>query len=73
MAKKIAKTDAAVMNSLYAAELTKAGVKTAAEDNGQDPGIQAFKDHEEYQETLKNAMSADASIEGTDPNNVITD
>ena len=30
MAKKIAKTDAAVMNSLYAAELTKAGVKTAA-------------------------------------------
>jgi hypothetical protein len=75
MAKKIAKIDADAMNSLYAAELTKVGVKIAAtDDNGQDKSIQAFEDHTAYIQTLEAAMKNDKNIDGgTDPNDKIAD
>lgn len=75
MAQKIAKVDAAAMNSLYASELEKAGIKIAADNEG--PGgkdIQAFEDHKDYLDTVKNAMTADNSVEGsTDPNDKVLD
>jgi len=62
MAKKIAQVDAQAMNSLYASELTKAGVKFAAADDNK--GIinapAAFEDHAEYLATLKSVMSEDS-------------
>jgi DNA-directed RNA polymerase subunit E'/Rpb7 len=61
MANKIAKIDADAMNSLFASELTKAGIKVAAAD---DKGIinapQAFEDHQSYLETLKSVMAEDS-------------
>jgi hypothetical protein len=76
MAQKIAKVDAEAMNSLYASELEKAGIKTSAADN-ESPGgkdIQAFEDHKAYLETIKSAMSADSKVDGGgDPNSVTLD
>jgi hypothetical protein len=78
MAKKIAKTDADAMNSLYASEYDKmAGVKSAAngdvkDQNGAPEAPQAFKDHEEYLEVLSSALKADAS-QDHDPNDKILD
>lgn len=74
MAQKIARVDAEIMNSLYAAELEKGGIKTAADNEG--PGgkdIQAFADHKDYLETVKSAMTADESIEGSNPNSPTVD
>jgi hypothetical protein len=59
MANKLAKVDAEAMNSLYASELTKAGIKTAADDKGIINAPQAFEDHQSYLETLKSVMSED--------------
>ena len=75
MANKIARIDAEAMNSLFAAELTKAGVKVAAtDDNGQDKGIQAFADHADYIATVKSAVESDKKAEGsTPPNDPILD
>ena len=75
MAKKIARADNDAMNVLYATELAKAGVKVAAaDDNGQDKGIQAFEDHGDYVKTLESALKNDKNIEGSgDPNDAIKD
>lgn len=58
---KIAKVDSEAMNGLYASELNRMGVKTAADDK--DKGIinapAAFEDHAEYLEILKSVMSED--------------
>lgn len=56
---KIAKVDNEAMNSLYASELTKAGVKFAADDDGKGTihAPQAWEDHQEYLATLKSIMS----------------
>ena len=62
MAKKIARVDADAMNSLYASELNKAGIKSAAavdDRNGAPDAPQAFEDHSSYLETLKSVMSDD--------------
>ena len=70
MANKLAKVDAEAMNSLYASELTKAGIKTAANDEKGAPlGPQAFEDHAEYLATLKTVMSEDkrADFNENDP------
>lgn len=73
MAKKIAKVDADAMNSLFASELTKSGVKFAASD---DKGIinapQAFEDHDEYLETLKSVMAEDSKTD-FQPNDQVLD
>jgi len=65
------------MNSLYAAELSKVGYKTAESigDNKSAPrGDQAFTDHSDYLKTLESAMKDDKSIEGSkNPNDPITD
>jgi hypothetical protein len=72
MAKKIAKVDASAMNKLYGSELTRMGVKVAADDKGIIDAPQAFEDHAEYLETLKSVMAED---KGTDfqPNDVVLD
>lgn len=72
MAKKIAKVDADAMNRLYASELTRMGVKFAADDKGIINAPQAFEDHAPYLETLKAVMAED---KGTDfqPNDVNLD
>ena len=68
MAKKIAKVENEAMNSLYASELTRAGVKIAADDKGIINAPQAFKDHAEYLETLKSVMSEkDTDSAANDP------
>jgi hypothetical protein len=78
MGKKIAKIDADAMNSLYASEFGKlAGHKVADKDAKEVEGYrsfdpQAFKDHKEYLETLKSAMSADEKS-GGDPNDPVLD
>ena len=78
MATKIAKVDAEAMNYLYAAELSKVGLKTAAEGVGDNKGApkdpQAFEDHSDYLKTLESAMKDDKSVEGgTDPNDKVLD
>ncbi len=77
MATKIAKVDAEAMNSLYAAELSKVGLKTAAEGVGDNKGApqgpQAFEDHSDYLKTLESAMKDDSKIEGTRANDVLVD
>ena len=78
MATKIAKVDADAMNSLYAAELSKVGLKTAAEGVGDNKGApkgeQAFADHADYLKTLESAMKGDKSVDGgTDPNDKTLD
>jgi hypothetical protein len=75
---KIARVDAEAMNSLYAAELAKVGMKIAADaltdDKGAPKDPQAFTDHEEYVANLKSAMEDDKKVEGTtDPNDKILD
>jgi hypothetical protein len=60
MANKLAKVDAEAMNSLYASELTKTGIKTAADDKGIINAPQAFEDHQSYLETLKSVMAEDS-------------
>ena len=74
MAKKIARIDAQVMNSLYASELSKAGIKFAASDdrNGAPEAPQAFEDHSEYLEVLKSVMSDDQGTD-SDPNSLTSD
>jgi hypothetical protein len=73
MAKKIAKVDAEAMNSLYASELTKAGIKVAADDEkGAPHDPQAFKDHAEYLETMKSVMAEDSKTD-FQPNDPIQD
>ena len=73
MANKLAKVDAEAMNSLYASELTKAGIKTAADDEkGAPHDPQAFEDHSEYLETLKSVMSEDKKTDFT-PNDPTLD
>ncbi len=71
--KKIARIDAEAMNSLYASELTKAGIKYAAsDDKGAPHDPQAFEDHQTYLETLKAVMSEDKR-EDFNPNDVLQD
>lgn len=60
MTTKIAAADANAMNSLYASEVKKAGVKTAADE-------QAFTDHKDYVSTLE-AILSDDKKESWDPN-----
>lgn len=75
MAKKIAKIDADAMNSLYASELAKAGVKNAgvsSDDKGAPHDPQAFEDHAEYLELLKSVMAEDKK-EDFNPNDPISD
>ena len=60
MANKIAKIDAAAMNSLFKSELSRMGGKIAADDeNGAPHDPQAFEDHQSYLETLKSIMTED--------------
>jgi hypothetical protein len=78
MAKKLAKVDAEVMNSLYAAELAKVGMKTAADPISDEKGAphddQAFEDHAEYLENIKSALKESGSAEGSkDPNDKVLD
>ena len=54
---KIAASDNSAMNRLYASELTKAGIKLAAE-KGDIPPV-AFDDHKQYLETLEDALKKD--------------
>ena len=71
---KIAKVDNYAMNSLYASELAKAGLKTAADDKGIINAPTAFEDHAEYLETLKSIMSEDKGGKfGGAPNDPIAD
>jgi hypothetical protein len=63
MAKKIAKVDADAMNSLYASELNKKGIKNAADDKGIINAPQAFEDHESYLSTLAEIMKADGKTD----------
>lgn len=73
MAKKIAQAEANAMNSLFASELTRMGVKVAADDNNGAPhDPQAFKDHAEYLETLKAVMAEDGK-DGFSPNDPVLD
>ena len=73
MAKKIAQVDATAMNSLYASELTKAGVKfAAADDKGAPHDPQAFEDHAEYLATLKSVMAEDNKTDFS-PNDPVQD
>lgn len=73
MAKKIAQVDATAMNSLYASELTRMGVKVAADDEkGAPHDPQAFKDHAEYIETMKSVMAEDSKTD-FQPNDPIQD
>ena len=73
MARKIARIDSDAMNSLYASELNKAGIKSAAaDDKGGPHAPQAFQDHEEYLEILKSVMSDDKKTDG-DPNSALID
>jgi hypothetical protein len=73
MAKKIAKIDAEAMNSLYASELTRAGVKFAADDsNGAPLAPQALKDHAEYLEIIKSVLAEDGRSDFAE-NDVLTD
>jgi hypothetical protein len=65
---KIAQADAQAMNHLYRTELVRTGSKTAAEDKS----IQAFKDHEEYNQTIESLLSEDKK-ESWDPNDVLLD
>ena len=71
MAKKIAQADAAVMNKLYASEVSKIAadqkVKFASPE---DP--QAFKDHDEYNATVESVLREDKS-ESFNPNDPIKD
>lgn len=73
MAKKIAKIDAENMNSLYASEFDRlSGSKSAAagdvkDQNGAPEAPQAFKDHDEYLNTLTAVLKEDAS-QDFDPN-----
>ncbi len=70
MAKKIAQVDAQAMNSLYASEIAKAGIKLAADDKGNAP--QAFADHADYLELLKSVMAEDKRSDG-DANDPLVD
>lgn len=72
---KIAKVDNDAMNSLYASELTKAGLKFAADnEKGAPHAPQAFEDHQSYLETLKSVMSEDKGGKfGESPNDPIAD
>ena len=80
MAKKIAKIDADAMNSLYASEMERmGGVKVAvdARDGKEEVGgishdPQAFKDHDEYLETLSAVLKDDGS-QDFDPNDTKLD
>ncbi len=72
---KIAKVDAAAMDSLYSAEVSRMGVKTAAgigDQNGAPKDPQAFKDHEDYLATLEAVMKEDAKTD-FQPNDVTLD
>jgi hypothetical protein len=76
MSNKIAKIDAEAMNSLYGAELTRMGVKTAAgvtDTNGAPQDPQAFADHKEYMDTLAEVMREDKKVDGGNPNDPILD
>ena len=74
MSKKIAKIDAEAMNSLFASELTKMGVKVAAKDD--DKGIidapQAFADHQEYLDVVKSVLAEDSKTD-MQPNDPLVD
>jgi hypothetical protein len=75
MAKKIAKVDADAMNSLYASELGKTGIKSAAavdDRNGAPDAPQAFEDHAEYIATMKSVMAEDKNTDFS-PNDPILD
>lgn len=64
---KIAQADAKIMNSLYASELNKGGVKVAGSE---DP--QAFEDHKEMMAKLKDVLSSDDG-QAWDPNDPLLD
>jgi hypothetical protein len=73
MAKKIAKVDAEAMNSLYASEVSRMGVKTAAsDDNGAPHDPQAFEDHADYLATLESVMKEDKK-DDFQPNDQVLD
>jgi hypothetical protein len=67
MTTKIAALDAQAMNQLYASELAKDGVKTAAGEN-----LQAFDDHKSYVATLESILSNDKK-DGWKPNDPTLD
>jgi hypothetical protein len=73
MAKKIAKIDADAMNSLFASEFERmSGAKYAAagdvkDQNGAPEAPQAFKDHDDYLNTLTAVLKEDAG-QDFDPN-----
>jgi hypothetical protein len=76
MAKKIAKIDSDAMNSLYAGEVQRMGGSKVAVDvkdqNGAPEAPQAFKDHEEYLDTVTAVLKEDAS-QDFDPNDTKLD
>ncbi len=78
MAKKLAKVDAEAMNSLFAGELAKVGMKIAADavtdEKGAPHDPQAFEDHKEYLENIKSALKESGSVDGSkDPNDKVLD
>lgn len=73
---QIANPDRTAMNRLYAKEMQRAGVKSAAVlnkgENGSVTPEGAFQDHEEYLKTLEQVMKEDKKT-SFDPNDPIKD
>jgi len=78
MAKKIAAQDSAAMNSLFAGELSRLGLKVAQKGDAKESPVglshdpQAFEDHDEYMKTLESVLKEDEKTAG-DPNDVVVD
>lgn len=74
--KKIAASDAAVINSLYASEvarISKSAGEVDTKQEGPTPAdAQAFKDHAEMISVLENVMSEDKR-DGWSPNDAVLD
>ena len=74
--KKIASTDAAVINSLYASEvsrISKAAGEVDTKEEGPTPAdAQAFKDHKDMISVLENVMAEDKK-DGWKPNDEVLD
>jgi hypothetical protein len=78
MSKKIAAQDATAMNSLYAGELGRLGLKVAQKDAkdsaaGQSHDPQAFADHQNYMDILESVLKEDEKTDGEAANDPITD
>jgi hypothetical protein len=74
--KKVAAAEAAVLNALYASEvtrLTKSAGEVDTKEEGPTPAdAQAFKDHKEMISTLENVMAEDKK-DGWSPNDAVLD